>query len=152
MKNIKYTLNCFVCKKDFRSNQPHQKFCGNDCRKKNYYDQSGRIVLKTKHLSTGSVWKISEMAVNADLLKRGYTVFYALSTDSFCDIVAVKDNKILFVEARTGYKNSYTNKYTFPTGLRGMANVYGVYERNSEKVHYFDNNKEIIDDISKYNV
>lgn len=43
--------------------------------------------------------------VSADLLKKGYSVFRSVSPSCSCDLIAMKDKKVLRVEVKSGYKN-----------------------------------------------
>lgn len=96
-----------------------------------------------KGLPTNTIAAISELSVGADLLKKGYYVFRALSMASYCDLIAIKENKIYQVEVRTGYK-SIDGKLFYPILLRKTANLYAVWERNSQEITYLDDKRQIV--------
>ena len=55
-----------------------------------------------------------ELLVSADLMRRGYEVFRALSPACSCDLVILKEGRLLRVEVRTAQKSisgklSWTN-------------------------------------------
>jgi hypothetical protein len=79
----------------------HARYCSMKCSKRidkerNYEDRG--IVA-----SNAEQGAISELLVSADLIKRGYEVFRALSPQSSCDLVALKSNETLRIEVRTGF-------------------------------------------------
>jgi hypothetical protein len=55
--------------------------------------------LMSGRANTGAV---SELLASADLLRRGYDVFRAVSPQCPCDLVAMRDGVCLRVEVRTG--------------------------------------------------
>jgi hypothetical protein len=65
---------------------------------------------------TGTVGAVAELLVAADLLKRGYEVFRAVSQACSCDLAVLKNGALLRVEVRTGYFDAngapFRNKLT----------------------------------------
>lgn len=55
-------------------------------------------------INKASTGAISEMVVCADLLKMGFSVFRSISAACDCDIIAMKDGRIIRVEVKTAYK------------------------------------------------
>ena len=53
-------------------------------------------------LAVGTVGAIHELAVSADLLRRGYAVFRALSPSCSCDLVIMKNGVLQRVEVTSG--------------------------------------------------
>jgi hypothetical protein len=51
------------------------------------------------------VGAISELLVCADLLKKGYEVFRAVSQHCSCDLAILKDKALVRVEVRTAFMN-----------------------------------------------
>jgi hypothetical protein len=57
-----------------------------------------------------TVGAIAELAVAVDLMRRGFSVYRALSPASDCDLAVVKDQQLLRVEVKAGTRqgeNSY---------------------------------------------
>ena len=52
-------------------------------------------------MSPGTVGAINELKVGEDLLVKGYDVFRALSPTCSCDLVALKNKRLLRVEVKT---------------------------------------------------
>lgn len=55
-------------------------------------------------LPTGTVGAINELRVSVDLMARGYAVFRALSPSCPCDLAILKDDNLIRVEVKTGYR------------------------------------------------
>src|SRR5581483_12433385 len=53
-------------------------------------------------LNSGETGAVSELLACADLLRRGYAAFRAVSPACRCDLVAMKDGQCWRVEVRTG--------------------------------------------------
>ncbi len=135
-----YELTCSVCGTPFTSNWSHTKTCTKECRKQRDNFQSGRFAADYKNVPTGTIGAISEFLVIAHLLQKGYAVFHAASPSCFCDIVAIKDNKTLYFEIRTGYKN-FDGVVTFPKRIsqnQGRPDIYAVVERNTREISFFN--------------
>jgi hypothetical protein len=103
-----------------------------------------------KDIPAPTVGSISELRIAVDLLKTGHSVFRSLSSACFCDLVAIKDGKTRFLEARTGYLN-YSKQIVFPKIIHsknGFPTEYAVYCSEEDKVYYIPITEE---DIKKYN-
>lgn len=135
---------CIVCKKEFKCIQPHQKTCSKECRQERYARFHKRILGKYLNLPCLTVAVISELCVSVELLRKGYYVFRAFSTSSFCDLVAIKGKKIYQVEVRTGYKSD-NGSMCFPRELRKTANLYAIWERHTGIIYYLDKNWNPVD-------
>jgi hypothetical protein len=86
---------CEKCKKIYIAKMNNAKYCIN-CK--------GEKRTPFKHLSTGQVGAMTELMVCVDLIKRGYEVFRAVSPASSCDIAILKNNQLLRIEVKTGYR------------------------------------------------
>ena len=60
------------------------------------------------------VGAIGEMTACADLLKRGFEVFRSVSATCSCDLIILKNKKLLRVEVRTGTTNQITGRISVP--------------------------------------
>lgn len=133
----------YICKncKDtyFTQKNPFTKFCPK-CR--NERKQQGSF-FKKRGIATGTVGAIGELLVSSDLMTKGYEVYRALSQSSSCDILAIKDNKILKVEVRTG-TITLNGKMSYPlSNIKGDQIAVIVHQHNDNsnnndyKIHYF---------------
>lgn len=98
---------CFCCKKTFMATH-NQRYCSVGCREKDY-----GIVSEFKGVATATVGAIQEYRVVIDLLSKGFEVFRATSPSCSCDILVLKENKMIKVEVRTAYK-SISGKFIYP--------------------------------------
>jgi len=132
---------CVACGNDFITCKGNKKYCSPVCTNKLYREKTNRYVKNGIEIPTGSVGAMSEMYVAGYLLENGYSVFRAMSPSCYCDLIAKKNGKTLEVEVRTGYMST-DNKLSFPTLLRGSADTYGVWERNTHEVFFLDKDKK----------
>jgi len=116
---------CVGCKKEYIARAKNQLVCYN-C-KDNY-----KLSI-TNNLPIGTVGAISEILVSADLLKKGYEVFRAISPSCSCDLAMLKDNKLLRVEVRTG-RNSATGKLYYSSNMR--ADIMAVVIHKTNEIIY----------------
>lgn len=129
---------CVLCSTVFVPRGDFAKFCSDACRTKNQRMRAGNNIDKYPKTKLMSIWKAAELSVAADLMKKGYEVFSAISPSTYCDILAKKlGGSFLEIEVRTGYKG-VSGRISFTRGLRDSASIYGVLERNSDEVSYFD--------------
>ncbi len=129
-------LICIGCGSEFKNNYKHDRYCSNECRTKIYTEKAGREAWQ-KELSSATVGAVSEMMVALYLMKKGYAVFRALSPSCFCDLIAIKDSKILKIEARTGYKHE-NGSYYYPRTTHGEIDYFGIYVPSFNHVTFFD--------------
>jgi hypothetical protein len=98
---------CANCSTEFKRWRITGKFCSTKCQRTAYADRAG---LWGSGLPSGTTGAIAELAVCADLLRRGYEVFRAVSQNCSCDLAILKDAKLLRVEVKTAYRNRLTGK------------------------------------------
>jgi len=129
-----YKIECIQCHTAFDSTQPHTKVCSEKCRQK----RRGKIFGKYSEFSlpTPTVGSIGEMLIAVDLFKKGYAVFRALSAACFCDLIAIKNNKSIRIECRTGYRNM-NGKINFPTNVHGEIDIFAVQIISEGIIAYF---------------
>lgn len=106
---LKHIGICPVCEKSFSyfaKSPKDRKYCSRTCsRTANIaYLQTRRP--NTSKLPTGTVGAISELIVSADLLRRGFEVFRALSQSCSCDLAILHESKLIRVEVRTASRSS----------------------------------------------
>jgi hypothetical protein len=94
------------------SGYKHKKYCTAKCRSLYYQNKIHGGSALLKHLPPGTVGALGEILVSADLMKKGYEVYRAMSPSSSCDVLARKNEKFYSVEVRTGYKSLDGSKVT----------------------------------------
>lgn len=90
---------CKRCRIDFMSTRRLQVFCKRQCR--NEFYQIGLSPELLDGVAPSTIGAISEMLVCADLLKRRYEVYRAISPACSSDLVIHKNGKLERVEVRT---------------------------------------------------
>jgi hypothetical protein len=65
---------------------------------------------KGQGLNTGNIGAMGELLVTYDLMSKGWEVFRSVSPSSTCDLIALKDRRLLRVEVTKGVRK--------PCGLR----------------------------------
>ncbi len=91
-------------------------------------------------LATGTMGALSELLICADLMKRGWEVFRALSPHSNCDVLALKNGILLKLEIRTGWYyelSDGTLKLVYPT-VKTTGKHVAVITHFDGKIHYID--------------
>jgi len=90
---------CANCGKTYRSTR--QKYCSSVCKK----ELNARQVTRAMHdgLTTASIGAMHELIACADLLRRGWSVFRAVSPSCKCDLVIMKGTWLLRVEVTSGH-------------------------------------------------
>ena len=126
-------FKCLRCKIRVEDNRSRIKFCSKSCQQK--YARSVNYGECPKFLQSGSMGALAEILVSADLMRRGYQVFRALSPNAPCDLIVLNNGFPLLVEVRTGLRNITRNTITFPRG-HGGADLYSSYTRNTKEVVY----------------
>ena len=126
MKQLKNSV-CKICKKTeltFATNKIYCSECAKDTRIGKVYDG----------VSVGTVGAIAELEVSQDLMKKGFDVYRALSPQSKSDVVAIKKDKILILEIRSGYKSRCNTIYYSKNGIRSPQLV--VYIHRTGEIIY----------------
>lgn len=104
---------CVNCASEFVGNKRQYKYCSRKCNLDHYkktFVRSNPML----GIPSGTVGAIHELLVCADLLKKGFSVFRALSQSCSCDLAVLNNGKLLRVEVTTGYV-SPTGKINHPT-------------------------------------
>lgn len=105
----KYT-HCVTCGVELPTERLRRaaKTCSPHCmsaaRKRKYAEQNPVVDGWASGLCAGKVGAIQEMLACADLLKRGISVFRAVSPQETCDLLALKDGLLKRVEVTTGFR------------------------------------------------
>lgn len=105
---------CKECRRRFSPIRLHQVFCSAECRKEHYkesyFAQTFGHMSKIDKSASGTV---GELKASADLILRGWEVFRALNPHTSCDLLAIKNNKMIRVEVKTGFERD-GKAYTAP--------------------------------------
>jgi hypothetical protein len=123
------TKKCKNCGENIRVTERSTRvFCSEDCRRAGAYED------KTLGLSAGTVGAYSELIASADLLRRGYEVYRAVSPTCSSDLVAIKDGKRLTIEVRTARRSRTGTLHYSTRSFR--SDHYALVEVAASKVTY----------------
>lgn len=132
MLNTVY-MKCKNCLKPFEQNSHNQIFCGRACQIDWYNAHVGSGY--ADQLSRNSRGTLAELAVAVDLLEKHYEVFRAMNPTQDNDLIALKDDKIYIIDAKSGRKNQSTGKIYFPKKTK--APNYAIYVPSEKKIYYY---------------
>ncbi|SRR5258706_3016761 len=101
MPKINKTRTCKFCEKPFVPKKTFRKmgYCSVLCWSRAKRKSSN---IDGVSVSTSTAGAICELIASADLLKKGYEVFRAVSSSCSCDLIAMKEKKYIRVEVRKG--------------------------------------------------
>jgi len=115
------------------------KYCGPSCQneywKKKYAGQN-----TIWGISSATVGAINELRASVDLLRRGYSVFRALSPSCPCDLVLLKDGDVFRVEVTTGH-NSSNGRLYYPKKDPQLYDILAVV--TSDSIIYFTEHADL---------
>lgn len=145
MKKPKEFKSCRECHKEFSSSTRSQIYCSEKCAMAKY--SSNVLKVDGVKLVGSKVGTIAELVVCADLIKRGYDVFRAVSPSSGADLVAIKNENKVFVEVRTA-QVSQSGKLSYPTNLNcDYVNYFACVIHKSNTITYIPLGDEVFDDL-----
>ena len=125
---------CTHCGKSYKSSPTRggvQKYCSKKCQLAFVY---GNGVLPNK-IPPGTVGALSELIASADLMRKGFEVYRALSPASSCDVLAIKGKKVFTFEVRTGYKSTDGKRITVNRTNQRAENLIIVIRGTNEIVY-----------------
>lgn len=129
---------CPVCGRDVPATRRlrHARTCSEGCTKK---DSRARwVALQGRPpLSAQTTGAVAELVVAADLMRRGYEVFRALSPSCSCDLAVLRDGLLVRVEVRTGNRLT-SGDVCVPLRERdkGRHDVMAVYVAKDAAIEY----------------
>ena len=82
-----------------KGGRPPSSFCKDECRREFWR----KAKLTVQGVNRQTVTAIHEMLATADLLKRGFQVYRAMSPDCECGLVALRAGRCYRVATRSGY-------------------------------------------------
>ncbi len=118
------SITCLGCSKVFLRASPSQIHCSATCARNTKLAKAGSVSA-FPGLPSATVGALNEIRVAADLMKRGYHAFRALSPACPCDLIALKDNVCIRIEVKTAYYNRSGGISTSPT----RYNIFDVLAR-----------------------
>lgn len=128
---------CRVCGIEFRPIRDSGVYCSKACRSefnKSFYVPHKEIA---PNMSTGTTGAVSELIAASDLTLRGYDVFRAVSPAAPCDLIAIRGDRLVRVEVRTGYRNRDGSINHRPTPKdSGRQDCFAVVDIISRAVIY----------------
>lgn len=131
-------LNCDYCGGHYKSNYLKSRFCSSICRHNFWNKNIGKDqTVISEYISRSTVGAISELMVCIDLMKKGYSVYKAISPNCFSDLIAIKNEKVFQMEVKTG-RYTKTNKINYPNGNTAGKSIV-VYTYRDNKIHYITN-------------
>ncbi len=71
--------------------------------------------------STGSTGALSEMLVCAEMLRRGYHVFRSISPSCPCDLILMRDGRLIRAEVKSGTVYKKTGRIAYSKPRNGSA-------------------------------
>lgn len=99
---MKHCKNCGILIEADKPWYSKMVFCNQKC--SSDFNKKEFLKLNRKNnIPSGSVGAMHELVVSADLIRRGFNVFRALSPSCPCDLAIIKDKKLYRVEVTTGY-------------------------------------------------
>lgn len=133
MEDNKICLNCGAA----LLRKKTTKYCTARCRVL-YHNRVNIEKTPLVGIGTASVGAIAEYMVCIDLLKKGFDVFKSISPASNCDILALKEGRVLKLEVRTARYYKMSNggiKLSYP--LQRLEGKFLVLVTHSDgKIHY----------------
>ncbi len=97
--------------------KPHwTPWCGEQCKQKyitRQKERDGGLNPPVGVYQPATLGAIKEYEVVIDLLKKGYDVYRACSPNSVCDLVTIKDGKVIRIEVTTGRYTPKEGRYHF---------------------------------------
>lgn len=129
----KQRLACKRCNGDIPLSRMkrHPVYCGEECASQWHREAWTKRNRHSKiKLSASVIGAMHELLVSADLFKMGYSVFRSLSPSAPCDIVILKNGKLLRVEITTGILSStgkiYNAKMYKPKKVKEQYDVLAI--------------------------
>lgn len=102
---------CVQCGKPCKAGRI--RFCSKKCTFDNRTSERAVGRKYGPELTRGTIGAISELRAATNLMEMGFHVFRSLSPQSPCDLIAMKDGKMIRVEVRTGSEYKFTGNVSF---------------------------------------
>lgn len=127
---------CKWCKKGYTTRIPHKLFCSVKCG--NEFSRSKKPDAGVKGIPTATVGVMAELLACADLMKKGFELYRAVSPSSYSDLIAIKDSITYPIEVRTGYYKTKEGRQseTHCPIHKIIGKVLIIITHCDNKVHY----------------
>jgi len=108
----KKTRMCEICGKEFKTWTSTQRYCSKKCRSIAYIPPMQVTPEVKDRAARGSM---TELLVCVELMGKGYEVFRNMSPAGSCDLVVLREGRLLRVECKTTTLNIKTNHWSIPS-------------------------------------
>lgn len=107
------TLTCAECGVALPLDKnPSRIYCSRECQRNVQRRKTGRLFLP---IPSGTIGALHELVICADLMRRGWNVFRAMSPSCPCDLIVYRSESPLFrVEVRTAQRRADGEVYRQP--------------------------------------
>jgi hypothetical protein len=133
-------MQCKNCGELLSIEYPNRVYCNRLCAKE--YNKTRYVRRPEPTLPTGTVGAMHEMLACADLLRRGYAVFRAVSPSCICDLIVLNKDRLVRVEVTTGYRKN--DKLLFPKKDPSKFDLLLVVEHNGTVNHFESSDVSIL--------
>jgi len=132
----KYILckNCGENIKIRHQSDERKEFCNSRCKSLFHRKQKVKTMPPKPSHSNVTTGAISELIVSADLLKRGLSVFRALSPSCTCDLIVLQRDQAIKIEVTTGTLTKHG--FNYPPKDRSKSDVVAVVMKSDGSIRY----------------
>ena len=135
------STHCHVCGSEIDASRLARgaKYCSLECRRAAYAEKYRTAndpvgAEPESFLAPNQRAALSELLVAADLIRRGYHVFRALSSGPPCNLMVLVGERVYRIYVKAGLRTP-TGRLMFPNVDRAKFDVLAVVERNGA-IHY----------------
>jgi len=127
-------INCLNCQQLMKSVLPHKKYCCKGCQRKYLNKQLGFEKYDDENLNNNVRGAMNEMIVCADLIRKGFEVFKALTNNS-CDMAILMKKVLYRVEVTTGNIYCKNGRVHMPMKDKNKHDILAVVLKNGSIVY-----------------
>jgi len=139
---------CIHCGKliEWKANGPKQirKYCNRKCGDAHY--KTINLSLSSEYdLSTNTVGTMAELLVCYDLSLQGWEVFRAVSPSASCDMLIMKNGRLLRIEVRTGTR-TMSGRLNYPKTKRDneRSDLIAVVIHKERSITYLPDQSQLL--------